>query len=195
MQAKWKTSQCINQKLLLFLHLFSISSFRFPFFLRIGKKQFFYSYNNKFNQKTFAWWKETRKKTAFVFFFISFDSLKSALLLTLAKNHTRNGKSIIVMYYTVSHEYLLYIQLKPNNDSMNKFISFQKKILFVLFFWFRACMCVCVLSYYLWILYTVTSFYCLDPLASSLKIDQEANVINRSCVSYCVGCFAYVTGS
>lgn len=110
---KWNTIQCINQKfrsqgvfLSFFLSIYSfwiLFQIRFVFF-SVG------SDNNKFNRKPLFVGNETNtQKKVLLFHF------KWKLLLTLG-NHTRNEKSIIVMY-------VYNIDVRPK-DSMNKFISF-----------------------------------------------------------------------
>lgn len=141
---------------------FCFISLSFDSFQEERGRKFFYPDNNKFNRSAFSSAKIQRiaGKMRFNFVLLKFDVVD----FSSCSNHTRNGKSIIVMYM-----FHMDICCTACPDPQTLWINL---LAFKFFFASQfipliPCVCVCFFRYlyYLWILCTVTSFYCLQPLA------------------------------
>lgn len=141
---------------------FCFISLFFDSFQEERGRKFFYPDNNKFNRSAFSSAKIQRiaGKMRFNFVLLKFDVVD----FSSCPNHTRNGKSIIVMY--IFHMDICCTAC-PNPQTLWINLLAFKFFLAFQFIPLIPCVCVCFFRYfyYLWILCTVTSFYCLQPLA------------------------------
>lgn len=162
---------------------FCFISLFFDSFQEERGRKFFYPDNNKFNRSAFSSAKIQRiaEKMRFNFVLLKFDVVD----FSSCPNHTRNGKSIIVMYMfhmdicctACPNPQTLWINLL----AFKFFLAFQ-------FIPLIPCVCVCFFPLLLLFMNIVHSDFILlssAPCSSEISSKKRTNVVNRSSI-FCV---------